>query len=103
MTSAVISFAHNTKMFLYFQIIFTLLIHYQMRGAGVGQAGAGAGHGGQGGVSKSKQGGGLYYDSVTQPSMPGSGALNGNALKSHGGGMLKFEVASIMHVDGELV
>ena len=81
-----------------------LYFHFQMRGAGVGQAGAGAGHGGQGGVSKTKRGGGLYYDSVTQPSMPGSAAVNDvDVLKAHGGGMLKFEVTNIMHVDGELV
>ena len=78
--------------------------HFQMRGAGVGQAGAGAGHGGQGGVSKTKRDGGLYYDSVTQPSIPGSGAVNDvDVLKAHGGGILKFEVTTIMHVDGELV
>ena len=75
-----------------------------MNGKGVGSDGAGAGHGGQGGVSKTKQGGGLYYDSVTRPALPGSGALNiSGALKAHGGGALKFEVTSIMHVDGELV
>lgn len=72
-----------------------------MRGRGVGRDGAGAGHGGQGGISKTKRGGGLYYDSVTHPTMPGSGALSAtDALKAHGGGMFKFEVASIMHVDG---
>ena len=75
-----------------------------MQGPGVGRDGAGAGHGGQGGVSKTKRGGGLYYDSVTRPALPGSGGLNNNgALKARGGGALKFEVTSIMHVDGELV
>ena len=75
-----------------------------MRGHGVGHGGAGAGHGGQGGVSKTTRGGGLYYDSVTHPAMPGSGAVDsGDTLKAHGGGLFKFEVASVMHVDGELV
>ena len=75
-----------------------------MNGQGDGSDGAGAGHGGQGGISKTKQGGGLYYDSVTRPTLPGSGGLNNNgALTARGGGALKFEVTSIMHVDGELV
>jgi len=75
----------------------------QTRGLGVGHGGAGAGHGGQGGVSKTKRGGGLYYDSVMHPVMPGSGAVDSrNMLRAHGGGMFKFEVSSIMHVDGEL-
>ena len=75
-----------------------------MSGPGVGRGGAGAGHGGQGGISNSRRGGGLYYDSVTRPALPGSGALGyTGALKARGGGALKFEVTSIMHADGELV
>jgi len=93
--------SHNEKYFFQKRPYLFLV---QMSGQGVGREGAGAGHGGQGGISKTKRGGGLYYDSVTQPALPGSGALNNiGALKARGGGALKFEVTSIMHVDGELV
>ena len=67
--------------------------------------GAGAGHGGQGGASITRPGGGMYYDSVADPDLPGSAARSspGSGHVIPGGGLLKFEVLQQANIDGKLL
>ena len=69
---------------------------------GIGLNGAGAGHGGQGGKGPD-HGGGMYYDSVTNPAEFGGPARAGVGSKDDavGGGILTFTVDNSIIVNGK--
>ncbi|KAL8620488.1 hypothetical protein ACOMHN_056880 [Nucella lapillus] len=66
-------------------------------GAGLGEFGGGGGHGGQGGVGNGQKGG-LFYDSVTLPSLPGSTSRKDDVIV-RGGGYINI-TANITRLDG---
>ncbi len=72
-----------------------------------GSSGGGGGHGGYGGADANGEAGGAVYDSVLEPSLPGSGGgsegpvgLPNNA--SAGGGAARLIVAGSLVLDGRL-
>ena len=68
---------------------------------GLGEFGGGAGHGGQGGVTADSQKGGLYYDDVIHPALPGSASRKDDVLV-HGGGYINI-TATTTRLDGTVL
>ena len=65
--------------------------------------GGGAGHGGVGSSgSQATSAGGISYDSITTPALPGSGGGSTTNIGSSGGGATSFSVHGVLAVDGTI-